>query len=197
MFARAAARAARRGWSAASVPGAPSRVEAASASDATFSGVRAARWTFAATMATVPLAVEAGGAQWVECALLEGGGAFEVRSGGGEAAAAVHCSGQWAAVDTAAWRPLGLAAARERCSDASIGGGVAQPEECVPEDVKAWAARVAAEARAVQTQADREKQEAVKVKAGGGREEKLASEMSPEEIKAWAARIAAEARGEK
>jgi hypothetical protein len=35
------------------------------------------------------------------------------------------------------------------------------------------------------------------VKAGGGREEKLASEMSPEEIKAWAARIAAEARGEK
>ena len=44
-------------------------------------------------------------------------------------------------------------AARERCSDASIGGGVAQPEECVPEDVKAWAARVAAEARAVQTQA--------------------------------------------
>ena len=88
-------------------------------------------------------------------------------------------------------------AARERCSDASIGGGVAQPEECVPEDVKAWAARVAAEARAVQTQAAREKQEAVKVKAGGGREEKLASEMSPEEIKAWAARIAAEARGEK
>jgi hypothetical protein len=88
-------------------------------------------------------------------------------------------------------------AARERCSDASIGGGVAQPEECVPEDVKAWAARVAAEARAVQTQADREKREAVKVKAGGGREEKLASEMSPEEIKAWAARIAAEARGEK
>ena len=60
MFARAAARAARRGWSAASVPGAPSRVEAASASDATFSGVRAARWTFAATMATVPLAVESG-----------------------------------------------------------------------------------------------------------------------------------------
>ena len=60
MFARAAARAARRGWSAASVPGAPSRVEAPSASDATFSGVRAARWTFAATMATVPLAVEAG-----------------------------------------------------------------------------------------------------------------------------------------
>ena len=60
MFARAAARAARRGWSAVSVPGAPSRVEAASASDATFSGVRAARWTFAATMATVPLAVEAG-----------------------------------------------------------------------------------------------------------------------------------------
>ena len=48
-------------------------------------------------------------------------------------------------------------AARERCSDASIGGGVAQPEECVPEDVKAWAARVAAEARAVQTQAAREK----------------------------------------
>ena len=60
MFARAAARAARRGWSAASVPGAPSRVEAPSASDATFSRVRAARWTFAATMATVPLAVEAG-----------------------------------------------------------------------------------------------------------------------------------------
>ena len=60
MFARAAARAARRGWSAASVPGAPSRVEAPSASEATFSGVRAARWTFAATMATVPLAVEAG-----------------------------------------------------------------------------------------------------------------------------------------
>jgi hypothetical protein len=60
MFARAAARAARRGWSAASVPGASSRVEAPSASDATFSGVRAARWTFAATMATVPLAVEAG-----------------------------------------------------------------------------------------------------------------------------------------
>ena len=60
MFARAAARAARRGWSAVSVPGAPSRVEAASASDSTFSGVRAARRTFAATMATVPLAVEAG-----------------------------------------------------------------------------------------------------------------------------------------
>eukprot|EP00964_Phaeocystis_antarctica_P052521 scaffold30766_cov77-Phaeocystis_antarctica.AAC.1 len=61
-----------------------------------------------------PLALEAGGAAWVECALLEGG-AFEVRSGGGDRAAAVHCSGQWAAADAAAWRPLGLAAARERC----------------------------------------------------------------------------------
>eukprot|EP00964_Phaeocystis_antarctica_P115647 scaffold79623_cov70-Phaeocystis_antarctica.AAC.1 len=50
----------------------------------------------------------------MECALLEGG-AFEVRSGGGEAAVAVHCSGQWAAADAAAWRPLGLVAARERC----------------------------------------------------------------------------------
>eukprot|EP00964_Phaeocystis_antarctica_P126669 scaffold90328_cov104-Phaeocystis_antarctica.AAC.1 len=61
-----------------------------------------------------PLALEAGGAAWVECALLEGG-AFEVRSGGGDGAAAVHCSGQWAAAAAAAWRPLGLAAARERC----------------------------------------------------------------------------------
>merc|ERR1719491_1536036 len=49
-----------------------------------------------------PLALEEdGGAAWVECALLEGG-AFEVRSGSGEVVAA-------------AWRPLGLAAARERC----------------------------------------------------------------------------------
>ena len=28
---------------------------------------------------------------------------------------AVHCSGRWAAADAAAWRPLGLAAMRERC----------------------------------------------------------------------------------
>eukprot|EP00964_Phaeocystis_antarctica_P042504 scaffold24366_cov62-Phaeocystis_antarctica.AAC.1 len=63
-----------------------------------------------------PLALEAGGAAWVECALLEGG-AFEVRSGTGEAVAAVHCSGQWAAAGAAAWRPFGLAAARERCCD--------------------------------------------------------------------------------
>eukprot|EP00964_Phaeocystis_antarctica_P081716 scaffold51141_cov63-Phaeocystis_antarctica.AAC.1 len=61
-----------------------------------------------------PLALDAGGAAWVECALLEGG-AFEVRSGGGDGVAAVHCSGQWAAADAAAWRPFGLAAARERC----------------------------------------------------------------------------------
>ena len=88
-------------------------------------------------------------------------------------------------------------AARERCSDAAIGGGVAQPEECVPEDVKAWAARVAAEAKAAQAEAEREREAAaVKAAAGGNREEKLGA-MSPEEIKAWAARVAAEARGEK
>eukprot|EP00964_Phaeocystis_antarctica_P079045 scaffold49201_cov67-Phaeocystis_antarctica.AAC.1 len=61
-----------------------------------------------------PLALEVGGAAWVDCALLEGG-AFEVRSGSGEAVAAVHCSGQWAAAGAAAWRPLGLLAAQERC----------------------------------------------------------------------------------
>lgn len=88
-------------------------------------------------------------------------------------------------------------AARERCSDAAIGGGVAQPMECVPEDVKAWAARVAAEAKAAQAEAEREREAAaVKAAAGGNREEKLGA-MSPEEIKAWAARVAAEARGEK
>ena len=31
----------------------------------------------------------------------------------------VHCSGQWAAAEAAAWRPLGLAAARERCDGAA------------------------------------------------------------------------------
>ena len=61
-----------------------------------------------------PLALEEGGAAWVECALLASG-TFEVRSGSGEASAAVHCSGHWAAADAAAWRPLGLAAVRERC----------------------------------------------------------------------------------
>ena len=65
-----------------------------------------------------PLALEAGGAAWVECALLEDG-AFEVRSGDGETVAVVHCRGQWAAAETAAWRPLGLAAARERCDGAA------------------------------------------------------------------------------
>ena len=65
-----------------------------------------------------PLALEAGGAAWVECVLLESG-AFEVRSGSGEAVAVVHCSGQWAAAEAAAWRPLGLAAARERCDGAA------------------------------------------------------------------------------
>ena len=61
-----------------------------------------------------PLALEEGGAAWVECALLDSG-TFEVRSGSGEAVVAVHCSGHWAAADAAAWRPLGLAAMRERC----------------------------------------------------------------------------------
>ena len=61
-----------------------------------------------------PLALEEGGAAWVECALLDSG-TFEVRSGSGEAVEAVHCSGRWAAADAAAWRPLGLAAMRERC----------------------------------------------------------------------------------
>ena len=89
-------------------------------------------------------------------------------------------------------------AARERCSDASIGGGVAQPMECIPEDVKAWAARVAAEAKAAQAEAEREREAAaVKAAAGGNREETKPGAMSPEEIKAWAARVAAEARGER
>ena len=61
-----------------------------------------------------PLALEAGGAAWVECALLDDG-AFEVRSGGGEAVEVVHCSGQWASGDVMAWRPFGLTAAQERC----------------------------------------------------------------------------------
>ena len=61
-----------------------------------------------------PLALEEGGAAWVECALLDSG-TFEVRSGSGEAVVAVHCSGHRAAADAAAWRPLGLAAMRERC----------------------------------------------------------------------------------
>ena len=55
---------------------------------------------------------------WVECALLAGG-AFEVRSGSGEAVAAVHCSGQRAAAAAAAWRPLGAAEARQRCDGES------------------------------------------------------------------------------
>ena len=89
-------------------------------------------------------------------------------------------------------------AARERCSDADIGGGVAQPIECIPEDVKAWAERVAAEAKAAQAEAEREREAAaVKAAAGGAREETKLGAMSPEEIKAWAARVAAEARGEK
>ena len=88
-------------------------------------------------------------------------------------------------------------AARERCSDASIGGGVAQPEECIPEDVKAWAARVAAEAKAAQAEAEREREAAAVKAAAGGNREEPPGVMSPEEIKAWAARVAAEARGEK
>ena len=88
-------------------------------------------------------------------------------------------------------------AARERCPDASIGGGVAQPEECIPEDVKAWAARVAAEAKAAQAEAEREREAAAVKAAAGGNREEPPGVMSPEEIKAWAARVAAEARGEK
>ena len=65
-----------------------------------------------------PLALEDAGVAWVECALLAGG-AFEVRSGSGDAVAAVHCSGQRAAAAAAAWRPLGAAEARQRCDGES------------------------------------------------------------------------------
>ena len=87
-------------------------------------------------------------------------------------------------------------AARERCSDASIGGGVAQPEECIPEDVKAWAARVAAEAKAAQAEAERERRLPRSRRLPGATGRRSWEPCRPG-IKAWAARVAAEARGEK